>query len=172
MGVIQPKKKQNLNNELKFRTTRVRVYVWIGKDPQPIAGYAFVNEVKKKAVAVYVSRKLPISDVVMVAFDREDAQPFRAKITGNESKQDKKTLQTHDSDWKTSLGFEFASEAEAKRYIEFYLELRQRTAQRARQVKQSNYSIVEGKGDGFDIDDTLEDLEIGGPSNKDKKGAA
>lgn len=168
MGIIQPKKKQNLNNELKFRTTRVRVFVWIGKDKKPIVGYAFVNEVKKKAVAALLSRKLPAADIVMIAFDSEESQPYRAKVVGNQSKHDQKNLQSTEADWRVSFQFEFASEPEAKRYIDYYLDLRQRTAMFARDVKQSNYSIVENKNDGIEgLDEAIADIDDEG-----NKGAA
>lgn len=170
MTVIQPKKRKNLDNELKFRTTRLRVFVWVGKDPQPIKGHAFVNEVKKKGLAIYASRKLPLHTVVMVAFEDENAKPFRAKVLGNESKAENQALaKESQNNWKISFAFEFPAESEAKRYGEFWQGLRRKIAMLARPVKQANYEIVDGKDDDSEIDEAISDFEIGGPK---KKGAA
>lgn len=169
MNVINPKKKDNLSAELKFRTTRVRVFAWMGKDPNPVVGYAFVSDIKKKAVAVYFPRKFPVADMVLVAFENDKAKPFPAKVTGNKSLADEKhgLGKEENFNWKTSFVLEFVSEDEAKLYLDFFSELRARISTFARDVKQQNYNIKEGSAD-----DGLGDLDLENLVNNDKKGAA
>jgi hypothetical protein len=172
MSVIQPKNKANLNLELKFRTTRVKTFVWIGKDTEPVLGYAFVSEVKKQAVATFLPRKLQITSIVLISFEEKDAQPFRAKVVRNQSQADKRNLQNASSDWKSSLTFEFSSDEEAERYLEFFVKLRNETAVLAHPDKQPKYKIVDGKTDDMNLDDALAGMDLGGDKPEGGESAA
>lgn len=159
MGIIQPKNKGNLNLELKFNTTRVKVFIWVGKDAEPVVCYAFVSEIKKQGISVFATRKLQITSVVLVSFDTKESQPFRAKVTRNQSRVEKRNLQNNSSDWKCTLAFEFASEEECKRYLTYFTELRRNTAMLAPTDTQPNVKIVDGKTEETNLDDVLADLD-------------
>lgn len=169
MPIINPKSKENLAAELKFRTTRVRVYVWLGKDPKPIEGYAFVSDVKKKAVSGFFSRRFPMGDIALVGFENHSAKPFRAKVMGNKSvADDKHGIPKEKYTWKSQFEFAFASEDESKLYSSFFQDLRSRTAAFAKAVEQPEYKITEKDPKA----DPIDDINLDGSNSEGDKGAA
>lgn len=154
MVVIHPKKRANLSSELKFRTTRLKAFVWVGKDTKPVNAYSFVSDIKKRGVSLFSERKLPIGDTVLVAFDNETNKPFQAKISATRATPDPQSFPGGQKfAWKCNLAFQFSSQEEGQRFIEFYLALRQRVASQAIQVEEPNYKITGAADEDLDLSD-------------------
>ncbi len=157
MVVIHPKKRVGANMKLKFSTHRIKTFVYPKGAKDPIQCFAFLSDIKKSEVGIYLDRKLGLDDIVLVAFNEKDSQPYRTKVVWNRSINDSNPGGKKGFTWRVGLGYEFASEDEAKRFAAFLSEVRDRVAKTTTKDKEQPV-MREGDPDDLIFDDDEDDV--------------
>ncbi len=123
MGVFHPKKKADANKRLKFSVHRVKIFLWSKNAKDPIACFAFLVDIKKDSVAVYLDRKLNLDAAILVAFKSKGSQTYHGKVIWNRSIDYSNTSGRKGFAWRAGMRFEFASKDESRCYAQFRQEI-------------------------------------------------
>lgn len=121
------KSTKRMNERLRFATYRVKCWLWIEDQPEPVPGFGFASDISETGVGVYLDRKINVGTPVKVALEEETLQPFPAIVAWSQRYALEQRFHGHEAlDHRLGMRFNFESEADRQRYIMFFNELRRR----------------------------------------------
>jgi hypothetical protein len=131
--IHRPERNEKRSQErLRLTTYRLRVFLWPedGECLERYDGFSFVSDFSFGGVGLYLATKIAVGESVRVAFDSPEGPTFKAIVAWENRISYRQQFLGHDSlSHRLGLKFQFGTEAERQRYLEYFEQLKARVLQ-------------------------------------------
>jgi len=128
-NIIHPNfDERRAEERLKFVTTRIRIFIWQEREQkQSVEGMAFLSDLSKEGIGLYVGKELKMGRRIWVAFEKAEAAPFEAKsVWCQRFSLDRNPFKQKELSFRAGVKWVFGSDIERKRYLAFLQEIKNR----------------------------------------------
>jgi hypothetical protein len=122
---------RSAQERLRLTTFRLKVFIWVsGAEGDPQEGFGFASDFSSSGVGVYLGQRIAPASSVRLAFESAVSTTYKGVVMWANRFSLRQQFIGHESlSYRMGLRFQFGSEAERRRYLDYREEVKQRILQ-------------------------------------------